>query len=73
MHKRNRIEETPAGAHLPPLLLDVPAVARLLSVGQTTVYALVKGGQLPTVKIGKSRRIRMTSVLAFIEQCQRTS
>jgi excisionase family DNA binding protein len=39
------------------LLVSIPDTARLLSIGVSTVWKLVKEGKLPTVRIGRSRRI----------------
>ncbi len=46
-------------------LLTVDGAAELLSVSRTTVYALLKSGQLPSCKLGASRRIPATAVQQF--------
>ncbi|MCC5828287.1 MAG: helix-turn-helix domain-containing protein [Phycisphaeraceae bacterium] len=48
-------------------LLTVLEVARLLNVGRTSVFKLIKLGRLRTVKLGRSTRIRPEDVQAFIE------
>ena len=40
-----------------PLLLTPEQAAELLAVGRTTIYDLMRVGALPSVKIGRSRRI----------------
>lgn len=40
------------------LWLDVPEVARHLSVCEATVWAEIKAGRLPSILRGRSRRIR---------------
>lgn len=40
-----------------PRLFTVPDVARILSLSRATVYKLIYSGELPTVRIGRSRRI----------------
>lgn len=47
------------------LLVNYTEAAALLSVGRTTVFRLVKAGDLTAVKIGSSSRITMDSVLAL--------
>jgi excisionase family DNA binding protein len=38
-------------------LLTVEAAAQRLSIGRTTMYALLKNGQINSVRIGRLRRI----------------
>lgn len=52
------------------LLLTVQDTARLLSVGPTTVKALIREGALGSVKIGASRRITRSAVERYIEELQ---
>lgn len=49
-------------------LLAVPDVAQLLSVGRTTVYALINAKELETVLIGSARRVSVVSVQQYIER-----
>ena len=48
-------------------LQPVNKVARFLSLSRSKVYALMEAGQLPYVKLGKSRRVRWADVLALVE------
>lgn len=50
-----------------PLLLTPEAAARELSIGRATLYELIRKGELPSLKIGGSRRIRRDALLAFID------
>ena len=52
-------------------MLDVEATARLLCVGRTTVYALIRAREIEAVRIGKSRRILLLSVWHYIERQKR--
>lgn len=53
--------------HAPePLLLTVVAAGRLLAVGRTTVYELIKNGELPTVHIGRSCRVPAEAVADYV-------
>lgn len=51
---------------LAPRLLSVPEAARLLGIGRTTAYELISGGELETVKIGRSTRVPLDAVDAFV-------
>jgi excisionase family DNA binding protein len=46
-------------------LLTVEEVARRLALGRTTVYALLKKGQITSVRIGRLRRIPVESLTAY--------
>jgi excisionase family DNA binding protein len=73
---RKRKETTLVPAPIDPSqlqLLDVPATARLLSVGRTSVYALIKKGDLPAVKVNSSTRIPLVSIQQLIEKQQQAS
>jgi excisionase family DNA binding protein len=47
--------------------LTVGEVARNLRVSNMTVYRLVKSGQLPAVRVGRSYRIADTDVRRYLE------
>jgi excisionase family DNA binding protein len=46
-------------------LLTVEAAARRLSVGRTTMYALLKDGRINSVRIGRLRRIPAEALTAY--------
>jgi len=46
-------------------LLTVEEAARRLSLGRTTLYALLKDGQITSVRIGRRRRIPISAVAAY--------
>ena len=46
-------------------LLTVEDAARRLSVGRTTMYALLKDGQINSVRIGRLRRIPAEALTAY--------
>jgi excisionase family DNA binding protein len=48
------------------LLLRPEEVARALGVGRTTVFELIRAGELRSVKIGKSRRIPTEAVREYV-------
>jgi excisionase family DNA binding protein len=48
------------------LLLRPEEVAKALGVGRTTVFELMRVGELRSVKIGKSRRIPTDAVREYV-------
>ena len=49
-------------------LLAVPEVAKLLSVGRSTVYSLINAREIETVKVANARRVLVVSVHQYIER-----
>jgi excisionase family DNA binding protein len=49
-------------------LARVTDVARFLSISRSKVYAMMDSGQLPYVKLGKSRRVRWPDVLKLVTE-----
>lgn len=47
-------------------VMDVPAVARLLSVGRNTVYALVGRNAIPHRRLGKQIRFHRPAVMRWL-------
>ncbi len=50
------------------ILLAPERAADQLSVGRTTIYALIASGDLESVKIGRSRRIPVDALVAYVER-----
>ena len=48
------------------LLLRPEDAAEVLSIGRSAIYELMKPGELPSVKIGRSRRITVAAVEEFL-------
>jgi excisionase family DNA binding protein len=48
------------------LLVTLEEAARRLSIGRTSVYALVAAGELGSVRVGRSRRIRVSDLRAYV-------
>lgn len=53
---------------LPSRLLKATEVAQILNVSKAFVYQLMQRGQIETVHIGSSRRIRVEDLTKFIEE-----
>lgn len=50
------------------LLLTAEQAARSLHIGRTTLYALIKDGQLRAVHIGRSCRLTRAELLRYVNQ-----
>ncbi len=50
------------------LLLRAEEVATKLSVGRATAYEMMAGGVLPTVRIGRSVRVPLRALEAWVEE-----
>lgn len=50
----------------PRLLLTVPEAARRLSVGRTTLYTMLRGGELASIAVGQLRRIPIDSLESLL-------
>ena len=51
-----------------PLLLSINETAKALSLGRTSIYALIKEGRLETVKLGRRTAIKVESIKKLVEQ-----
>lgn len=49
-------------------LLTIPEVASRLALGRSHVYQLIMRGEIPSIKIGKSRRVPAGTLEEFIER-----
>jgi excisionase family DNA binding protein len=47
-------------------LVSLPEVAGILGVPEDRAYDLARRGELPVVRIGKYKRVRMSALTAFI-------
>ncbi|WP_283098074.1 helix-turn-helix domain-containing protein [Frankia sp. AgB32] len=47
------------------VLLTVEEAAEQLTIGRTTLYALIRTGAIPSVRIGKLRRLRPADLAAY--------
>jgi len=58
-------DDDPARTTRPVLLITVGEAARMLSIGRTAVYQLIWSGDLTTIHIGRSARLRLDEVEEF--------
>lgn len=62
----NAIQQTPA-ERLASLAYTVDEAAEQLRVGRSTVQKLLNAGELPSVKIGRCRRIRAADLQQYLK------
>jgi excisionase family DNA binding protein len=55
------------------LLLKIPEVAENLGISRAKVYELMAAGDLPSVKIGGCRRVRVEDLVAYVESLASTT
>jgi excisionase family DNA binding protein len=48
-------------------LLKAKDVAEILQISRAMAYTLMQRGEIPTVRIGKSRRVRPEDLIKYIE------
>lgn len=53
-------------AALPTLVLTVEEAASVLRIGRTTVFALVKNGEIRSYLVGRSRRIPLSAINEYL-------
>ena len=51
-----------------PLLIPVGEAAKRLGIGRTLLYRLLESGDLPSLRIGRCRRVRVTDLDLFIDR-----
>lgn len=54
------------------VLLTVEDAAHALSIGRTTMYALIKAGHITTVRIGHLRRVPADALTTYVQQLAAT-
>lgn len=50
-----------------PIALSIAHTAKTLSLGRTSIYALIKEGKLDTFKIGRRTLVKMESIRRLID------
>jgi excisionase family DNA binding protein len=57
-------------AHAIPgaLLIPVPEAARLLGIGQTHAWGMVREGTLPAVRLGRAVRVPRSHIDSLVEE-----
>jgi excisionase family DNA binding protein len=65
---RKNAGRAPKQAHPSQLAESIPDTAARLDISRTSVYELLRAGELESIKIGKSRRILIASTLQLVER-----
>ena len=50
-----------------PILVSVVEVARMLSIGRTAAWELVRKQKIRSVKIGRTRRVPIVAIQEYIQ------
>ncbi len=50
------------------LLVTVEEAAKMLSIGRTVAYQLMQKGEISSVKIGRTRRVAVTSIGEYVRR-----
>jgi excisionase family DNA binding protein len=56
-----------AGATMPEGLLTRDEVAAVLNISKTFTYTLITDGRIPSIKIGRSRRVRPQDLEHYLD------
>lgn len=56
----------------PRLLLTVRETARALGIGRSTVYELIHAGELEVIHIGRSCRVPVAVIEAYVERLKQS-
>lgn len=51
-----------------PLLVDVQQAAKMVGIGRSKLYELVRKGQIPVVHIGRSVRVPVSALHDFVSR-----
>jgi len=62
---QSRPEDRP---HDEPICVRIAAAVKLTGIGRSTLYELIKAGELETVKVGRSTFIRYVSLKRLFEK-----
>ena len=51
-----------------PLLLRIPEACDVIGIGRSKLYEILKSGELPAVRLGRSVRIRLSDLQAWVDR-----
>jgi len=66
MHSRKAVSNDEAKKEIKPLAVPVKSACRLVGVGNTSMWALIKAGRVKTVNIGRRRLVIYASLEALL-------
>jgi excisionase family DNA binding protein len=67
----NRSTSGPRGVGPGQLLLTIEDAASCLAISRAHAYRLVQRGELPTIRLGRSRRVSRAALEAYVERLAR--
>lgn len=59
-----------SNAQIAPKAITVTEAARILSIGRTTLYGLIKGGEIRATKLGRKTLFLAKDIDAFLDRLQ---
>jgi excisionase family DNA binding protein len=68
MHEHSQLASAPETDSDARFLLSVEEAADRLSIGRTMMYALVKAGEINTVRLGRRRLVPVGAIKAYVNQ-----
>jgi excisionase family DNA binding protein len=51
----------------PPQLLSIPEVCQELGMGKSWVYRRLKGGEIPSIKLGRTIKVKRADLDVYLE------
>lgn len=54
--------------HMEPIVLSIADTAKALSLGRTSIYALINNGKLDVVKVGSRTLVKTESIRRLIDR-----
>jgi excisionase family DNA binding protein len=55
---------------LPPEVVDIPTACQFLGLGRSKVYRMIGTGELPTVKLGTRRLVRLETMRRMLAELE---
>lgn len=68
MEKKQEKELKRAFDQEQPVLLTVEQVCRIINIGRSKTYELIASNLIPSISIGRSRRVLREDLMAWIEK-----
>jgi excisionase family DNA binding protein len=63
----SNLSEFQSGESIRPLAVSVTDAAKLLGIGRTVTYELIRCGKLQTTNIGRRNMVRMASIRQLVD------
>ena len=53
-----------------PITVRIPEACRMTGIGRSKLYALIKAGDIPTIKVGSMTLVPVRGLEGFLERCR---